>query len=510
MKQDSSSQAGGCRREHGVIGEYSTRVVGMDPACSSQVVREAEDLRYPLLASSLVPPVCRVTVGNEPIGTLDNGLGANWSPAGQGEEAFPDDGDEAGWERVFDAMTTAGIKWVRYHLDPIGLVQAGRVVAEHRLFRRLDRLQRWAAGQDATIMAELMMVPREFQRDEVYDAPGDNRAYVCDYILPLMRHVLRERRCDRIRQLCLFNEPFNPDVAPYIFFPPPGRDPIEYYLELHEILRAELDAAGLTDVGLIGPNSADMFQRLIEMFEDKGLAERVARTFAELDVHQWRLRFDYYPASKRWPGYPMSEGIARYLQPTLAAARRMGKRLSLTETGAMYFNEHPCTSRNTQHDAFLAVAEGIVRSVNAGVAGAMVWAFTNSGRIDGQWGWVGTRARRFEPVPNLLNGYTVLMKHQRVGAAIHPCTVAASDFSSFISAGCLVAPGAGETIWLVNDHPVEKTRVELTLPIARSGRPLAVLRKGFEPEVQRLEPIASADRIALVLPGMSLTTLATE
>lgn len=39
---------------------------------------------------------------------------------------------------------------------------------------------------------------------------------------------------------------------------------------------------------------------------------------------------------------------------------------------------------------------------------------------------------------------------------------------------------------------------------------LAVLRKGFEPEVQRLEPIASADRIALVLPGMLLTTLATE
>jgi hypothetical protein len=46
MKQNSSSQAGGCRREHGVIGQYSTRVVGMDPAFSSQVIREEEDLRY--------------------------------------------------------------------------------------------------------------------------------------------------------------------------------------------------------------------------------------------------------------------------------------------------------------------------------------------------------------------------------------------------------------------------------------------------------------------------------
>lgn len=497
------------RREHGVIDEYSVRTVGMDPDLARQVIREEEDLKYPLLASSLEPPVCRVRVGADPIGTLHHGLGANWPANAQGEAAYPADDDETGWQALLGGMRHAGVKWVRFWLDPDGVVEDGRVVVEHRFLRRLDRLHRWAAENGATIMLELCRIPNAFMHGEVYDAPRDNRAYVRDYVLPLVTHVLRERRCDRIRLLCLFNEPFNADVAPYIFFPPSGRDPLEYYLELHEILRAELDAAGLTDLGLIGPNTANMFQRHIEMFEDKGLAARVARTFADLDCHMWRMRFDYYPPSKRWPGYPMTEGIERYLKPIVAAAGRMGKRLSLTETGAMYFNEHRCTPRMTQHDAFLTIAEEIVRAVNVGVAGAMVWSFANSGRVDGQWGWVGTRDRAFAPVPNLLNGYAVLMRPQRVGANIHPCTVDRSDFASFISASAVVDPNGGETVWLVNDHPVENIRVDIALPPARSGRPFAVTRKGFAPNIRELDPIASADVVSLVLPGMSLTALAT-
>lgn len=36
----------------------------MDPTLARRVVREEEDLRYPLLASSLEPPVCEVTVAD--------------------------------------------------------------------------------------------------------------------------------------------------------------------------------------------------------------------------------------------------------------------------------------------------------------------------------------------------------------------------------------------------------------------------------------------------------------
>lgn len=203
--------------------------------------------------------------------------------------------------------------------------------------------------------------------------------------------------------------------------PKPPKDPLLHYLELHEILRTELDRADLEHLALIGPNSANLFQRHIQMFEDKGFAPRMVKAFGELDAHVWRLRFDYYPASKRWPGYGITEGIERYLKPTLAAARRMGKRLSVTEAGAMYFNEHPCTSRTMRHDAFLTMAEGIVRCINEGVAGAMVWSFTSSGRIDGQWGWIGTRDQDFERVPNLYNGFACLMRNalreDRVGLA---------------------------------------------------------------------------------------------
>ena len=495
-------------RDHGVIDQASVRVVGMDPENVRPVIRETEDMRYPLQSTSLTePPRVRLGIGKTPVGILSNGLGANWSPPGQGEEAFPEDTDEAGWAHLFRQMTFAGIKWVRYWVGP-GLVEKGKVVADHRFLQRLDRLQAWAAATEATIMFEFAVVPEEFQFGGVYDAPRDNQEYVDHYLLPLLRHIWHERQCNRLRQICLYNEPFNPDVNPFIYYPPPPHDALEYYLDLHEKLRLALDRAKVP-VGLIGPNTANMFQRLIELYEDRGLAPRMQKAFAELDVHMWRLRFDYYPPTRRWPGYTITEGIERYLKPTLAAAARMGKTLSLTEVGSMYFNDFPSTARNTRHDAFLVMAEEIIRAVNAGVTGAMVWAFTNSGRIDGQWGWIGNRAKKFAPVPNLLNGFATLMRFQQVGAQIRPCTVALADFSSFISAGALLVPGQGETIWLVNDHPVENIRVEIGLPPDRSRKTWAVYRKDFDPEMKCLEPLPDRDGLELNLPGMSLTTLTT-
>ncbi len=496
-------------REHGVIAGTSVRKVGVDPVLARAVVREDEDLRYALPETCLQPPCVAVDVAAESHAVLVNGLGANWAPAFQGEQAYPADDDEAGWARVFAGMSQAGIRWVRFWLHPGFAMAGGRPDGTHSQFRRLDRLQAWAVRHDARIMLELSQVPDEFQGGGVHDAPGDNQRYVDDYIVPLVRHVLRERGCDRVDRLCLFNEPFNADVRPYIFYPPAGREPLEYYLDLHERLRASLDRAGFAELGLIGPNSANMFQRHIEMFEDLGLAQRVSRVFAELDCHQWRLRFDYYPPSKRWPGYTMREGMERYLEPTLAAARRLGKLLSLTEVGAMYFNEDPRTARVTRHDAFLVMAEGAVRSINAGVAGLMIWSFTSGGQVDGQWGWVGTRAEGFAPVPNLLNGFTVLMRYHRPGAAIHRCTVQCADFSPYIAAGALVMPGAGETLWLVNDHPVEKIRVTVRWPGRCGGRAWRGVRKDFDPEVKRLPDLPDGETLSLVLPGMSLTTLTT-
>ena len=496
-------------REHGVINAHSVRIVGLDPEHAHEVIREEEDFRYALLASSLEPPMVQVRIGETPIGLLANGLGANWSPPIQGEEAFPDDADEQGWRQVFAAMDYAGITWVRYWLEPLGLLQDGKVVTDHRFFSRLDRLQQWASAAGATIMLEFSAIPTEFRGDEVHDAPADNRHYVDAYLLPILRHVVLERGCARIRQVCLYNEPFNADVTPYLFLPPQGQDPLEYYVALHEYLREAMDAAGMRDVGLIGPNSANLFQRHIEMFEDKGLAPRVMRTFAELDVHMWRMRYDYYPPSKRWPGYTLSEGIDRYLRPTLAAARRLGKTLSLTETGAMYFNENPRSSRVTQHDAFLLMAEQIVRSLNEGIAGAMVWAFTNSGHVDGRWGWIGTRDERFAPVPHLLHGFATLMRYHRVGAQILPCTIQRSDYSSFISAAALTLPDGNRTLYLVNDHPVEKINVTIHQPSPADARPLSVFRKDFDPERKLVTVIEDAGTIELMLPGMSLTTLTT-
>ena len=125
-------------REHGVIDAQSVRIVGLDAARAHEVIHDEEDFRYPLLASSLEPPMVHVGIAETPIGVLANGLGANWSPPIQGEEAFPDDADEQGWQQVFAAMDYAGITWVRYWLEPFALLRDGMPVTEHRLFSRLE------------------------------------------------------------------------------------------------------------------------------------------------------------------------------------------------------------------------------------------------------------------------------------------------------------------------------------------------------------------------------------
>ena len=71
-----------------------------------------------------------------------------------------------------------------------------------------------------------------------------------------------------------------------------------------------------------------------------------------------------------------------------------------------------------------------------------------------------------------------------------------------LSRNSLNVPGMGETLWLVNDHPVEKIEVHVTLPSQRCRQPWQGIRKG-------LDPLAEADHLRLVLPGMSLTSLTT-
>jgi hypothetical protein len=155
------------------------------------------------------------------------------------------------------------------------------------------------------------------------------------------------------------------------------------------------------------------------------------------------------------------------------------------------------------------MAEQIVRAINEGVSGAMVWSYTNSGRIDGQWGWIGTQDRRFEIVPNLMNGFAVLMRPQRVGADIVKCNIARSDFSSFISAAMIRDLQGEETIWLINDHPVQRIRVLFELPKVSEGCLFRITMKDFDPELKSLGDIEAAPdgKIDHILPGMSIVAI---
>lgn len=428
---------------------------------------------YLLKQSHLQTRCVNIHIGEEPVGILSAGLGANWHPPGQGREGFPAADDDVGWRKVFDAMTWCGIRWVRFWVDPDALPEPGCLDKDHATFRMLDRLEAWARATESSILLELGYPTPPYRFPAPHSAVSDPARYVKEYAAPILTHVLQERGIQRVRHFNFFNEPFNADGEYGMgFAAPEGVHPFDSYFRVVEELRKALDSLGEAgrQVSLSIPNSSSIFQRLPEVMDREGYGERLTRLAGAFDVHMWRARLSYMPPTHRWPTFTVSEGIEYFLRPILQHARRCGKEVVLTEFGGMYYNNDPFSLDVTRHDCFLTEAEVMVHAINEGVSGCMKWAFLSAGRSDGQWQWIDVPSGTYQVRPHLYYGFGTVMRYHEPGATILPLRVEDAPSGEFIHGGCITWNGNRQgTVWLINDHPVEYIRVKLRLPELADG-----------------------------------------
>lgn len=413
-------------------------------------------------------------------GILTEGLGANLPRIDQPgqEQCYPQ--SEADWLKLEQHLNWLGLAWIRYWLfgDKV-IPEPGTFHADHDYLQRLVRLHRWAEARDARLILDFGVTPEwlRFETDNArarrFSAPADIGRYIEDYALPLVRHVKRGLGLKQVRYLSVFNEPFcpdGPDPRVFSFFVPRGIDVFAYYVELFARLRRRLDEEGIpeSELALIGPNSHDLYlQPLAEM--KKRRLDLLPHVGA-VDEHCYRIRFDYLPPVRHIPTLTIGETIRRYLAPAVRTAQRAKKGYFLTEYSTFYYGGITGDPQGpARHEAVLTEIEFVIRSLAAGVNGAMKWAFLNSGQADGLWQYIQTMDGSYAPVPTVYFGNAVLTRFTPRGGAVHP-VVFGGKAARHLHAVC-VRSGGNATLLMVNDHPAEQVRVEFDRRQLPSGKP---------------------------------------
>jgi hypothetical protein len=460
-----------------------------------------------------IPKVVVGRIASQRSGRLIEGLGVNLPPAFQPgqEKVFPRNARD--WRKLAVHLDWLGVNWIRYWLIGEAIIpRPGVFRPRHRYLDRLLRLHDWARKAKANLIVDYAIVPSWCRfpvpksQDSVTSAPADIEQYVDAFALPLAKHIVCDLKLERVKYLCLFNEPFNPDYPGSTFYVPRGIDIFAHYVQLHACLRKRLDAEGISRdrLGLIGPNSHDLFVQPLEEFRKRKVD--LIPHLAAVDEHCYRIRLDYLPPAEHIPTLTISETLSRYLKPALRHARRRQRPYFITEYSTFYYGGISGDPLGpARHEAFLTEAEFIIRSLAAGVAGGMKWSFLNSGQADGKWQYIETLDGSYQPIPNTYYGNAVLSRYLPRGGDIHPIHWQGSR-RSFIHGLAARYPGGACTILLVNDHPGETIEVSVG-PVRRAAWhawTTDTIRKH-----ERTNVCVQQDRLSLVLAPMSITALTT-
>ena len=491
------------------------RAVAVSAAASPSPLREfcaslpPERRRLVIEREHGVPHTVVARLG-EPMGVLTEGLGMNLPPSFQKNQdrAFPVTDHD--WDRLATHLDWLGIKMLRYWLwGDVVLPQPGRLDREHVYVERLRRFDAWAQRRGARLILDLSGMPAWLRyptpKSEprvlaMYTGPRDLQAYVEHYALPVVRHVVNDRKLESVRYLCLFNEPFNIDVGMDTFYTPPGVDPFQRYVELHAELRRRLDAEGITRerLGLIGPNTFDLYLQPLQEMQRRGL-DFVSQV-AFVDEHAYRMRFDYLPEAHHIPTMTMTETIERYLRPAVRSAHAAGKPYVLTEYSCFYYI---APDGPTRHESAITEAEFVIRALAEGVGGALRYSLINGGEADGRWQCVNTTDGSYTPVSNSYYAYAVLARYTPRGGKLHRVeSTATGGRQAYVHSVAIEYPPQDRTVLVVNDHPGENIAFELAdLPV----KPLVAWQTDATYKHQSV-PLQEG---RVLLPPMSVTAITT-
>jgi len=292
-------------------------------------------------------------------------------------------------------------------------------------FRVLKHLDDLAQDLDFPLMVDPWWTPRSLQTPTPEGtgrgAPADPADYAVRYVLPLVRHAVRELQCRNIRYLGLFNEPVwgEDDRSASNFSVPPGTDQLAVLTEAYRAVRQTLDAEGLASVAVVGPSALCAYQFPMADF----LASGVDPTpyLGALDHHYYLYHADSLSAPNEsfFSTHEMIDGSVRRW---CDFARRKHLPFMITEMGSFAYGRLFWGERDLEgpasHTAAVSDAQFIVRALARGAQAFLRWTFSVPAHYDGRWSLVEWDAADVRPTPNTYPLYRELMRAIRPGCRV--------------------------------------------------------------------------------------------
>jgi len=416
-----------------------------------------------LTEGNRIPPKTFMAVEREIVHVPAQGIGINITLDGQAKGCYPE--DEAGWQALLSHLAALSPNWLCITLPAQEvLTEEGALRTEAPELGQLDRFCKWACERQADVV---LMFPKSvpawmrFQGAASQPpAPRDPDAYG-EMVAEAMRHFVVERGYRCLKYSTIFGEPFNEDGEEFSFGTPSGIDPYAYYVKVHAAVRAALDRRGLESVGLLGPNSADVYAHL-ETFKraDARQLDITAHT-AAIDLHAYRMRFDYMPSSHHIFTCGLTEYLEVHLRQTLARAEALGKPCFITELGCMYYGKSRYGDNRgpARHECFIAEAELILRSLNMGIDGILKWVLLfDTTELRGHYHLLELSGGGYLRKDNF-HGYSLLNRCMPKGSKILELKTEGQGAGVYASA--VESPDGDLSIMIVNEHPCNLVDVEI-------------------------------------------------
>jgi hypothetical protein len=464
--------------------------------------------------------VHRLTVSPPLKGKLDFGVGVNWYDfLGSGgvyarfdrypltASVFPPMHDSESWDLLLAELTRLKPGSIRFGLPPDPVLSPdGSLKKDSVHFRHLDLAARWCERNGAVLVLDTFVTPERFEFPVppaletpcINMAARDNRAYAREFVAPLLHHVVVERQLNAVRFFNPINEPIHYGVYQT---PPGGPDVFRHYVEMYAEIRQALDAAGLTRVGLLGPDTDIPFD--FPVFEYLARGIDIDPSIAGYSIHSYRGRFDYdgeNPIGNETD--PLGTIVDRWIKRLVGYAEGRGKYLVALEVGSFHYGwragDHsgPATA-----EATLLTAETILRMINVGVRGGLVWALTNPNNIDGWWRLLHVEDGRVERAPHPYSTYGMLMRYAPAGSTVCPLSPVEREYpAQYVWGTLLFGPDNHAYLLVINDHPSEPRQISVTLPAQLGGM---VLRKVVKDRLR----LGVVDPAAFGLPAVGDVTI---
>lgn len=479
-------------------------------------------------------PQSAIFVG-EPLRTLREGIGVNVF-LGRERNCPPTSRADL-WEQMLGLLDEARPGFLR-----IGFLEAGTnyddvspwdestqsFSADHDFWKKLRIFDDWCVRHDVNWMLDPWWIPVSMQVckpgavhavGDPRGAPRDCKEYAQKYIRPLAEWVCKELKLKRCRYLGLLNEPIWGSEArdSNNFAVKDGDSQIGVLAEMYRCVRAELDAAGLQELGVVGPGHLTSWQMPPLDFLANGVDP--SPHLAAWDMHAYFYRLDWMN-----DGVPEFSSTQEFLQNTVRRwvdfASQQDKPFFITEMGSFYYGRPFWGERDYgqcgSHTAAITDAQMIVRALQVGVDGFLRWSWSVPSEVDGRWSVVEWEGRDcITASPYIFPAYKAIMNAIPPRSRVLQTRVSTSDTQRARVHACGVLTPAGEhRIVVVHDTPGRNADVKLYFPEALRGKTLSrtvvdEMRKGTEMPAVAVPDIDSPQADVMITP-YSITVLAEE